>query len=225
MQSVFADWLNQTFFAFDQSILSFYHNLALVCGGILTPLMRAMTFIGEKGILMFALAFLLMLFAKTRKSGVCIFGAVCCGALITNILLKGTVCRLRPFELYEEFTEFWQFVGVPAESGYSFPSGHVTAAAAGMTALWLSLGKKYLSLAIPYVSLMAISRNYLMAHYPTDVIAAALIGILSAVIAFFITKGIYFVLTSYEKVKFFAFLLNFDIKNAIIQIHKKKEHQ
>ena len=45
----------------------------------------------------FLLAFLFLLFANTRDLGVCIFGAVCCGALITNVILKDNVARLLPF--------------------------------------------------------------------------------------------------------------------------------
>lgn len=219
-QTAFAEWLNETFYTFDNAILGFYHGVAEWGGIVITPIMRAVTFVGEKGIFMFLLAFLLFLFAKTRKCGVCIFGAVCCGALITNFILKDTVCRLRPYEAYEVFREFWNFIGSPVENGYAFPSGHVTAAAAGMTALCLAFGKKFVAAAIPYISLMAISRNYLMAHYPSDIVAAALIGVFSAMIAYVITIGIFRFLKRFEKVKLFHFILHFDLKDAILHIRK-----
>ena len=103
----------------------------------------------------------------------CIFGAVCCGALITNILLKDNVARLRPFEASYEYAEWWFNVGSPTEDGFSFPSGHVTACAAGMTAITLMRGKKWLVPSVIIVLIMGISRNYLMAHYPSDVLFAA----------------------------------------------------
>jgi undecaprenyl-diphosphatase len=172
--------------------------------------MKLITLIGEKGILMFLLAAILLLFPKTRRAGVCIFGAVCCGALITNIILKDTVARLRPFEADALFREWWQFVGAPAEDGFSFPSGHVTAAAAGMFALCLTRGKKWIVPSVAYVVLMAVSRNYLMAHYPSDVIAAILVGAFSAVVAYMITRVIFSFLEKRRETKFCAFLLEFE---------------
>lgn len=194
----------------DSFILSFYHSLAESAGVVLTPLMKLITLVGEKGILMFLLAAVLLLFPKTRRAGVCIFGAVCCGALITNIILKDAVARLRPFEAEAIFNEWWQFVGSPAEDGFSFPSGHVTAAMSGMLALCLTRGKKWIAPSVIYVLLMAVSRNYLMAHYPSDVVAAILVGAFSAVIAYMITNLIFAFLEKRKENKFFAFLLDFE---------------
>ena len=130
-------------------------------------------------------------FSSDRDTGVCGFGAECCGALITNIILKDSIARPRPFETVEQFREWWVYVGSPFEDGYSFPSGHVTACAAGMTALSLMKGKKLVVPSVVIVLLMAISRNYLMAHYPSDVLVAAIIGVASGFIAWVITRFIF----------------------------------
>lgn len=206
-----AEWLNTAFAAFDQSILGFMHTLAENAGGFLTPLMKLITLIGEKGLWMFALAAVLMCFAKTRKIGVCLFGAVCCGALITNVVVKDWVARPRPFENSELFAEWWKAVGSPAEEGFSFPSGHVTAAMAGITALVLAWRNKWMPLGFLYVIVMAFSRNYLMAHYPTDVLAAVIVGAVSGVVAWFITKGIFYLLEKYLENKLCRFILNFNL--------------
>ena len=219
MESSFAMWLNQTFAGFDGVILEFYHWLAEFCGVLLTPIMRTVSFTGDKGIVLLILALILCLFAKTRKTGICMFGAVCCGALMTNIILKETICRIRPYEASELFREFWTFAGAHAESEFSFPSGHTTAAAAAATGLWLTRGKKYLAVSIPFVTLMAVSRNYFVVHYPTDVIAGALVGTLAGVIAYFITLGIYRFLNAKKDVKLFAFVLDFDV----IELFKNKK--
>jgi len=209
--------------AFDYNILNFHHEIAVGAGYILTPIMEFITFIGEKGIIFLLIAFVLMLFPKTRRSGVCIFGAVCCGALITNFILKDWIARPRP--LVSEtavFREWWEFIGSPKEHGYSFPSGHATAAAAGVLAIVLSEGRKYLIPGIPFVALMCISRNYLMAHYPTDVLAGAIVGAISAVIAYFIAKLIFIFLEKYRKNKLFGFILDFDIRKIFKSRYKGK---
>ena len=147
------------------------------------------------------------------------FGAICCGALMTNVILKETICRIRPYEAQEVFRAFWSFVGAHAESEFSFPSGHTTAAAAAATGLWLTRGKKYLAISVPYVALMAASRNYFAVHYPTDVIAGAVVGTLAGIIAYLITLAIYRVLKTHENTKFCGFVLNFDV----IEILKRKK--
>lgn len=124
-----AQWLNTAFAGYDYAILQALHNLAGTSGGVFTPLCRAITLLGEKGILFLVLGIVLMLFPKTRKMGICMFGAVCCGALITNFWLKDFVARPRPLTV-EPFRTWWQAAGAYAESEYSFPSGHVTAAMA-----------------------------------------------------------------------------------------------
>ena len=203
-----AQWLNTAFAGYDYAILQALHNLAEAAGGFFTPLCRAITLLGEKGILFLVLGIVLMLFPKTRKAGICMFGAVCCGALITNIILKDTIARPRPFETVERFREWWVFVGSPFEDGYSFPSGHVTACAAGMTALSLMKGKKLVVPSVVIVLLMAISRNYLMAHYPSDVLGGMIVGLIAAAIAYAITLLIYRIVSAHPDNRFCRFVLH-----------------
>ena len=201
-------WLNSFFSGYDMAILSFAHRMAELAGSVLTPLNRIITLLGEKGILFFLLAVVLMLFPRYRRTGVCIFGAVCCGALITNIILKDQIARPRPFETVDQFRQWWQFVGAPAEDGFSFPSGHVTAAAAGVTGLCLMRGKRWLIPGAIWVLLMMFSRNYLMAHYPSDVLFALLIGVFSGFVAALITQLIFRFLENHAgEGKFYDFLL------------------
>ena len=211
-----ATWLNTSLAGFDHLFLSIQHFFADHLGFILTPLMRIITILGEKGWPFFLLALIFMLTASKRDLGVCIFGAVCCGALITNILLKDTIARPRPFESSVEYELWWMAVGSPAEDGFSFPSGHVTACAAAMTAITLMRGKKWIVPSVVIVLLMKISRTYLMAHYPSDVCAALLIGIFSGFVAWFITQLIFrFLNRNRRKVPIFGFILDFDIRDIL----------
>ena len=213
--STTAIWLNEALYGFDHGLLSLYHGLAESLGGLLTPLMRLITLVGEKGLVFFLMAFIFMLCASKRDLGVCIFGAVCCGALITNIILKDAIARPRPFEGLDEYYQWWVFVGSPAEDGFSFPSGHVTACAAGMTAIWTMKGKKWLAPSAIIVFLMALSRNYLMAHYPSDVLAAAIVGCFSGIVAWFITQLIFRFLNERSDIPLFQFALDFDIRDIL----------
>lgn len=207
-----ASWLMDAFSGFDLGILSLMHTLAEHAGVFLTPFCKLITLLGEKGLLFFLLALVLMCFAKTRPLGVCIFGAVACGALITNIILKDWIARPRPFETLAVYREWWQAIGAPAEDGFSFPSGHVTAVAAGMCALCFMRGKRWLLPAAGVVFLMCFARNYLMAHFPSDVAAAALIGMFSAWVSWHITRLIFRFFFSRKKGNRLAwFVLNYDL--------------
>ncbi len=211
-----AIWLDTSLAGFDRFFLSIQHFFGDKLGFLLTPLMRFITFMGEKGWVFFLLALLFILTADRRDLGVCIFGAVCCGALITNIILKDAVARVRPFEANAEFNAWWMAVGAPAEEGFSFPSGHVTACAAGMTAITCMRGKKWLVPSIVIVLLMGISRNYLMAHYPSDVLVSIFIGVFSGVVAWLITRLIFsFLEKNRGRSPICALLLDFDIRDVL----------
>ena len=202
-----ASWLNTAFAGYDRMILSLLHSVA---NGFFTFLFKLITLLGEKGILFFLAAIILMCFPKTRKLGVCIFGAICCGALITNVILKDAVARPRPLTVLP-YSQWWAEIKAPAEDGWSFPSGHVTAAAAGMVAIRLMRGKKWTVPAIVWILLMMIARNYLMAHYPTDVLAAAIIGVASAFISYYITYFIFQFIYINRKKKWCGLVLTWSV--------------
>ena len=202
-----AAFLNSAFAGYDNLILSL---LSKIQCGFLTLFFKLVTLIGEKGILFFLAALVLMLFPKTRKTGVCLFGAVACGALITNIILKDLIARPRPLTV-EPYMTWWKQIGSPAEDDFSFPSGHATAAAAGMVALRLMKGKKWTVPAVVWILLTMLARNYLMAHYPSDVLAGVLIGTASAFIAWFITRFIFDFLRRNRHQKWAAFVLGWSL--------------
>ncbi len=211
-----AEWLDSACHGFDGAILGFMHTLAEAAGFILTPLAEIFAFIGDNGYMCFLLALILLCFPKTRKAGVCIIFAVGFGALITNLTLKEAICRARPYMSGDiDFAAWWNYIGAPIESEFSFPSGHTTAAMAGAVAVCLNFRKlRFIIPALCYAVIMGLSRNYLMVHYPTDVIAGLVVGTIGALLSYLFVYLVYrFIIEKYSDKKLFAFALNFDVRN------------
>ena len=66
---------------------------------------------------------------------------------------------------------------------HSFPSGHTAAAFAAAVALF-ACHRKAGTIALFLAFLMGFSRLYLFVHYPTDVLAGALLGVLFGLIGY-----------------------------------------
>lgn len=74
-------------------------------------------------------AAVLLLFRQTRKTGTAALIALLAGVILTNLILKNAVARERPFsDPTSVYYTCWLETGSMAASGYSFPSGHTTAA-------------------------------------------------------------------------------------------------
>jgi membrane-associated phospholipid phosphatase len=96
-------------------------------------------------------------------------------SLGTTYILKKIVSRERPAIAYP----FIQPAIV--ETDASFPSGHSTAAFSTATSLTLAYPKWYVAVpAYTWASTVAYSRLHLGVHYPSDVLAGAVIGAGSA---------------------------------------------
>ncbi len=214
-----ADWLDTVFYGFDKAILGFWNSVAEGAGGFFTPIMRIVSLFGDKGIFMILLSIVLMLFKKTRKHGLSALIAIIIGALFTNLILKNVVARARPYTR-GEFKTWWELVGAKTESDYSFPSGHATIATDCLFAIFLVSKKKSVSwLLIVGTLLICISRNYLMVHYPTDIIAGVIIGVIAAILATILVDFIYKKIQLNEANKFYNFMLN----ACILDLFKKKK--
>lgn len=207
-----ASFINRTFATYDYTLLQSLHGLAENFGSIATPFLKFISLLGEDGLFFILMSVVFMLFKKTRKLGICMFGAIGCGAIITNFVLKDFIARPRPFmEVGKPFKEWWQFVGAEPKESFSFPSGHVTATMAAMLSVFLICNKKYSWLSFILVILMGISRNYLMVHYPSDVLAGFVAGAVASLVAFLITNLIYKFLEKYNQNKFCMFVKDFDL--------------
>ncbi|MDD3518097.1 MAG: phosphatase PAP2 family protein [Chromatiales bacterium] len=89
--------------------------------------------------------------------------------------LKTTTLRDRPLHLNGDI-----FRSVAPLDQFSFPSGH-TMHAVGFSIVLLAYYPQWAWIVVPFASLVAMSRLVLGLHYPSDVLAGALIGTLVAV--------------------------------------------
>ena len=215
VESGFAIWLNTVFAGFDLGITTAVHSLYNLAGGFFTPFFEFISFLGHDGIPLIILSLILMLFKKTRRFGTAMLLGLAIGALVTNCVLKVLIARARPYaDQASEYYKMWLVVGQNVESDKSFPSGHTTAAFDSMVALFLTSHRKKISwTAFIFAILMAVSRIYLVVHFPTDVIAGILVGTAAGVAGALINA------------KLPPQWLELDIIGRVIPKHKKGAHE
>lgn len=155
----------------------------------LSYIMKYLTYIGEFGAGAIVCAAVLLLFKKTRWTGVAVAVAFILDVLIVNVILKFSVNRARPWQTYPNlgFHEFHQSIGVREPTDSSFPSGHTASLFAAAVVLVIAYKAKGIP-ALAVALLVALSRIYLCMHYPSDVLAGVLIGSACGVGGYFLTK-------------------------------------
>jgi undecaprenyl-diphosphatase len=174
----------------DWTILHWIQN-TFSCG-FLDFIMPKLTVIGNHGEIWIIITIILLCTKKYRKFGILLaVGLILC-LLIGNIILKPLVARPRPCWLDPNVTLL-----IPNPSDFSFPSGHTLSSVVSATILTLT-NRKFGFWAIPLAILLAFSRLYLYVHFPSDILAAAILGIIIGCLTFFIGKK---VISHYEETK------------------------
>lgn len=152
---------------------------------ILDPILFFFSIINNSGAFWIALSVLLIITKKYRRIGFDLLLCLAFGYLINNILLKNAIHRVRPFNTIDELE---LMLGALSDSGgWSFPSGHTCSSFASAYALTRGFGKKGALFYIPAV-LISFSRLYIGAHYPSDVLTGAVIGTLTAILIYAMSK-------------------------------------
>ena len=153
----------------DWTILHGIHD-ALTCP-FLDFLMPKITALGNGGAIWLLAAGCLLCTKKYRRQGVLLLGGLAVGVLVGNVALKNLIARPRPC-----WVESVPLL-IASPTDYSFPSGHTLSSAIGATIL-TKTDRRFGYAAIPLAALIAFSRLYLYVHWPSDVLAGALLGIL-----------------------------------------------
>lgn len=153
----------------------------------LHPFFEFISYVGHP-ITTCSLGFLIVVYGFIQHKPAILFsGASIWLALIISTTLKHLVERSRPF------TEYVAAMHIPS---FSFPSGHTTGStvAFGLLAYYAyyllpqPLNYILLVLLVALVILVGVSRVYLGAHYPTDVVGGWILGGIVLGIVIFVVK-------------------------------------
>lgn len=195
MESIF---LSEFIVNIDVAIYQFVDS---IMSTTLDTIFTIITHLGDTpGIAWFVIGICLLIPRKTRKLGILLFAGLAISSVINNLCLKEIIERPRPYNLDPEV---WANAGyeyvwpglIKQSSSWSFPSGHTSTSIGAAFALLLGCRKKELAIGVPAFILsllVGFSRIYVHVHYPTDVIAGAIVGIVAAIITYILFTKLVF---------------------------------
>lgn len=134
------------------------------------------TYAGDKGFIWLLMASILLINRKTRYVGLLTLIVMIVTAIIGEGILKHIFLRQRP---YDEFPFVDLLIG--KYKSFSFPSGHAASSFASAYMLSKYL-KKYALVFWSIAGLISFSRVYLFMHYPSDVLAGMLLGLICGIL-------------------------------------------
>lgn len=153
-------------FSFELEILKWLEGLRT---SFLNVLFESITVLGEETLII--LLVVALWFAIDKKLAQQVF-FVTATSLSVNGIIKNFAQVPRPF------TKGISCVRVDTATGYSFPSGHTQGFATWSSFFAIKVKKIWLSVLVGVlITLVAVSRLYLGAHYPSDVIVAVVLGV------------------------------------------------
>ena len=153
--------------------LIWLQNIRIGMGGVLDNFFLSLTRLGEMS--MPTLIMCIIYWCVDSKAGLYLFSLNAFSLMFTQFL-KMIACVYRPWVLSDKVTP--PQAAFRTAGGYSFPSGHSTAAASsiGGIAYWYRSIKPLCILLVIIVLLVGFSRNYLGVHTPQDVVIGLLTG-------------------------------------------------
>lgn len=161
-----------------------YINQNLHQSDFFNRLVKFITLLGDGAFIWIVFAVLMLCFKKTRKGALMMLISLAVGFILNDFVLKQIFSRPRPFAVNEDIANFITSIGLKFPSGFSFPSGH--AFSSFNCALVIALcNKKLAYVSIPTAVVISLSRIFMCVHYPTDVLAGAIMGIVVALVVYF----------------------------------------
>ena len=117
-------------------------------------------------------------FKNLRKVGILMGISLILEFILTNLIIKNWVARIRPYEVIDGLTLI-----VSKAHDFSFPSGHTGSAFALAVVIFMVMERKYGIIALVLATLMGFSRLYVGIHYPSDVLGGIVLGVITSIIA------------------------------------------
>lgn len=156
--------------AYELQILDFLQQLH---NPVMDKIMITFSALGNMGIIWIVLGVALLFFPRTRTAGKIVLLAMLLEVVGVNLIIKPLVGRMRPYQHNPEVElivrELWD---------YSFPSGHTAMAFTMVTGLYLTKTSPLWQICLAIAAVIAFSRLYLYVHFPTDVAAGVIFGII-----------------------------------------------
>lgn len=151
---------------------------------LLNSIMIFITSLGDEGFIWIVATIALLIPKKTRKIGAMSAVALLGSLVINNHIIKNLVQRPRPFVTFTDIQ-----ILIPTPSEFSFPSGHTSSSFAAAAVFYRFLPKKLGVPSVVLAGLIGFSRLYVGVHYPTDVLAGVIMGILLSYMAEFLVNS------------------------------------
>lgn len=175
---------------FDWAIYQFTEKLWCP---VMDVIMSVITYLGDNGIFGICLSICLFIPKKTRKLGVYVIGGLAVATVINNLGLKELFGRVRPFNFNWPDGMNYVFPDIVEKPhSLSFPSGH-TSTSVGAALPFLVKAKKSAGIPVFILALLiGFSRIYVHVHYPTDVLAGAVVGLIAGFLTILLLDKLFF---------------------------------
>jgi undecaprenyl-diphosphatase len=161
-------------------------RLLLAINGMRSPALDPVVgFVAEWGLFAFLIALIALggwrrdarALASMRDGWLAFFVAL----FASDTVLKPLIARPRPTAVAALASQLHVLGRVPPPTSTSFPSGTAAACAACAAWIWMRFGSRAGIVAAIYAVLVSLSRLYIGVHWPTDLVAGAVVGVAVAI--------------------------------------------